>query len=106
MKKLFLSTGCFVVSCIIILFILNISLNNSPKNNATSPDLELKSNLTYVVKEYNGNVAVFVSGKDLPFRITDVSLDELPSGDQKLLKTGIIVSTQEELNSILEDYCS
>ena len=63
-------------------------------------------NLVYVVKEYNGNIAIFEENSDIPFKVTDIRLCELPEGDKKLLSKGIPASSSQELNCILEDYCS
>ena len=65
-----------------------------------------KHGSTYCIKEYKGNIAVFEQSKEKPFRITNIAVDELPTEDQKLLKKGIEVSGQEELNNLIEDYCS
>lgn len=60
----------------------------------------------YKLKSYNGNIAVFNSDSSDPIRITSVSIEELPPADQELLKKGIEVFSEEELITILEDYCS
>lgn len=60
----------------------------------------------YIVKSYKGNIAVFENGKDAPFRTTGIVIKELPPADRALLEKGIDASDQEELNLILEDYCS
>ena len=60
----------------------------------------------YVIKEYNGKVAVFESGSQKPFRATCTDVSDLPIADREILKSGIRVNNQDELNSVLEDYCS
>ncbi len=60
----------------------------------------------YTVKDYKGTIAVFEQGKDKPFRTTGIAVNELPPADRALLEKGIDASDQEELNLILEDYCS
>ena len=60
----------------------------------------------YIVKEYNGKVAAFERGSQKPFKATFTDVSDLPIADRELLKSGIKVNTQEELNSVLEDYCS
>lgn len=125
MKKVFMFTattlGFFVV--IIALFWLLSQKND----NITAPKIDppssssggashvcakeekeksYKSGSTYCVKEYKGNIAVFEQSKEKPFKITNIAVDELPTEDQKLLKKGIEVSGQEELNNLIEDYCS
>ncbi len=60
----------------------------------------------YTVKEYRGTIGVFEKGEKEPFRKIDINIDDLPNADKKMLKDGINVNTQEELNAVLEDYCS
>lgn len=60
----------------------------------------------FIIKEYNGSVAVFENGKTLPFKTTETMVDDLPATDRELLKKGIIVGSKEELSRVLEDYCS
>ncbi len=60
----------------------------------------------YTIKDYKGNIAVFEQGKEAPFRNTGIIINELPPADRSLLEKGINVSNQEELNLVLEDYCS
>ena len=60
----------------------------------------------YMVKEYKGKIAVFEDGQNKPFRITDIAIKDLPKADKEFLEKGISVSGKEELNQILEDYCS
>ena len=67
---------------------------------------KIKKSAPYYVKEYKGNIAVFEGSKKKPFKITNIAVGELPTEDQKLLKQGIEVSGQEELNNLIEDYCS
>ncbi len=126
MKKIFMFTattlGFFVI--IIALFWLLSQKNDNmtaPKTEPTTNKSEETSHVcakekekeqivsggtTYCIKEYKGNIAVFEQSKEKPFKITNIAVDELPTEDQKLLKQGIEVSGQEELNNLIEDYCS
>lgn len=107
MKKILISIGCFLLACVFVLFIANFTSEKDTDNIAVDPNTDIKKIDTYyIVKDYNGNIAVFESDKDAPFRITEVRVSELPSADKALLEKGIQASTQEELNRILEDYCS
>lgn len=108
MKKKFIILGIFLIACISLAVFLNTNLD---KNIGSAVDMpppveEHNSNLVYVVKEYNGNIAIFEENNDTPFKITDIRLSDLPDGDKKLLGKGISASNFQELNCILEDYCS
>ncbi|BED93052.1 MAG: hypothetical protein RsTaC01_1004 [Candidatus Paraimprobicoccus trichonymphae] len=76
----------------------------TPKETPTNNDLN--ENIKFVVKEYKGRIAVFEPENPKPIKITDVQTVELSDEDQKLLLLGIELSNEEELSSVLEDYCS
>jgi len=56
------------------------------------------------IREYEGKVTVFRSGK--PILRTDTRVSELPKADRSRLVQGIDVYSQKELKRILEDLCS
>lgn len=105
MKKFVTGSYCFVVLCLLITLVIVPILNKSStvlSNESKVPD----NSLSYIVKEFNGNIAVFEKGNENPFKVTEVSIYNLPKRDQELLKEGIEVPNQDELNILLEDLCS
>ena len=70
------------------------AVNNLPKNSK------------YQIREYEGNIAIFKPGTQMPYKTTSISVNDLPQKDREILKTGIEASSEEELSAILEDYCS
>lgn len=105
MKKLLIGTFLIIATCMLI----NTSLIFETGKKAVPPTVEPKisSNiLTYTVKDFNGNIAVFSSAGDKPMKIIDVNTASLPKADQEMLLKGIIVKSQLELNGLLEDLCS
>lgn len=89
----------------------NICYENNEKNSVSAvcpekEELPEKKVSEYLIKEYKGNIAVFETDKKLPFRTTSISVNELPEVDRNLLKKGICVYSSEEMNAVLEDYCS
>lgn len=62
--------------------------------------------IQYILREYDGKLAVYKAGESTPSRILDMETRLLPSYDQGLLRAGIEVSSPEELNQLLEDYTS
>lgn len=106
MKKIFMVLSCFLA--VFALFIL-FNIQHVDKNNGSAIDIsqeEYHSKLSYIVKSYNGNIAIFENNNNDPFKITNTRLKDLPDEDKKLLNNGIRVSDYNELNCILEDYCS
>lgn len=113
-KTLVFFGGLFIIGLFLIVFYplftpLSNSLKQEKSDNSSSSlnsPADNKRNLVYIVKEYNGNIAIFEENSDVPFKVTDIRLCELPEGDKKLLSKGIPASSSQELNCILEDYCS
>lgn len=60
----------------------------------------------YIIREYNGNIAVYENGTDVPFELYEVPVETLPEKDVKSLQDGIQVRTEQELRRLLEDLTS
>lgn len=60
----------------------------------------------YEMGIWEGKVAVFVPGTNVPMRITEMPVASLPEADQKALEERIPVFDGEALASYLEDYGS
>ncbi len=105
MRKVIFASIIFVVSCTLVSLLL--CKNPRDKIDTTKKTDKLPSNsLSYIVKDFNGNIAIFEEqGKD-PIKIIDVYTSSLPKTDQKMLMQGILVKNRAELNALLEDLCS
>lgn len=116
MKKMIAVTGCFVIFCLIINSVLIPSLPsvnaksdlNPPRTSSVSetPKNTSQTEQFYILKEYNGKIAIFSSNSDTPINITNASVAKLPKDDQQSLKEGIKAKDEQELNRLLEDFCS
>ena len=71
--------------------------------NETSPEPQ---EIRYLLCEYNGGLAVFRDDEPEPHELYSVAVNTLPEGDRIQLQNGIIVSGDEELRRLLEDYTS
>lgn len=60
----------------------------------------------YEMGVWEGKVAVFVPGTNVPMRITEMPVASLPEADQKALEARIPVYDAQALASFLEDYGS
>ena len=60
----------------------------------------------YEMGIWEGQVAVFLPGTNVPMRITEMPVTSLPTADQQALKDRIPVYDAQELASFLEDYGS
>ncbi|MBQ6708495.1 MAG: hypothetical protein IJM97_06065 [Clostridia bacterium] len=61
---------------------------------------------SYSLMDYNGKLAVFKNNSDMPVRIFNVYLDNLPESDKADLKKGITCKDDAELKRLIEDYTS
>ena len=60
----------------------------------------------YIIKEYQGRIAIFARGCETPELIFDKQLKHLPEYDRIQLEEGIKIYTADELNARIEDYIS
>lgn len=86
----------------------NEKLNNLGQDNITSEseNKNIHDNFEYVLKEFNGKIAVFKKDDEVPHFIFDVYINNLPTDDQKELVNGIYAKDDIELNRLIEDYSS
>ena len=99
-----------IIFAILFLLILSIVLYKKPQeevNKAEAPPTTSNSSLSYIVKDFNGSIAVFENGNENPIKVTEVHTSSLPKADQNmLLNGGIVVKNQSDLSSLLEELCS
>lgn len=69
------------------------------------PDPPVRDYL-YIIKEFEGRVAVFGEDPDHPELILDTLVRHLPAYDREQLQEGIEVQTAEDLAARIEDYTS
>ncbi|HHX56487.1 MAG TPA: hypothetical protein GX710_00555 [Clostridiales bacterium] len=66
----------------------------------------LDESIGYILKEYEGKLAIFRENSIKPYKKLDVDTSTLTDYDKELIKQGIVVKTEIELNALLEDYTS
>lgn len=96
----------FFMAAAAVTTFLSCSRNEEMTEKAPIATEETTQYKTYVVKEYDGMVAVFEKGENKPFRITDTYVSSLPQADRDNLKNGIEVTSKEKLRRLVEDLCS
>ena len=112
MKKLIVITGVILILSVIVnaeiipaLAKQSIEKTNSEKQTLIE-QIRPDPYTGYIVKEYNGKIAVFEKGVANPYRMTDMPVSFLPDYDKNLLLGGIELDSQDEVNRVLEDYLS
>jgi hypothetical protein len=58
----------------------------------------------YTLKEHEGKLALFVDGSSVPSQIFDTPTELLPEYDREMLKDGIVVNNETDLQKLIEDY--
>lgn len=77
---------------------------DAARSEAVSAMAASNDSYCYVLRDYEGYVAVFVENEpDLPMTVTDIQVSTLREFDQLLLQTGMKVQTHEKLTMTLED---
>lgn len=105
-KSLKISIVFLILSIVCFAIILTFFIKSLKNNQIDTPkefDKPPNNSLSYIVKDFNGSVAVFEPENPKPVRVTDVYISHLPKSDQKMLSHGIRVKNQSELNTLLED---
>lgn len=64
------------------------------------------SAVLYIMRSYQGKVAVFEPGKSEPSRVLDVYVETLPKDEQDKLAAGIDIESQAQLESMIDNYTS
>ncbi len=60
----------------------------------------------YILKDYNGKLALFRNNETLPIKVFTVFTENLPDDDSNEMLAGISVFGEQELQQLLEDYLS
>lgn len=65
---------------------------------------ELSNELSYyVIREYNGDIALFKDGSDEPVAIYDLPAEGINAADYELLREGIRLQGLSDVTRLLED---
>ncbi len=65
-----------------------------------------QSTIQFVLKEYQGKLGLFRGNAETPYQTLDFDINYLGEYDRELLKRGIGVDTERELEILIEDYTS
>ena len=60
-------------------------------------------NAEFILREYDGLVAVFAAGEKTPLTMTDIEVRTLREADRALLSSGLPAADRDEVLTLLED---
>lgn len=63
-----------------------------------------KEPIGFVLRTYEGKVALFRENSQKPYQILDIEVYLLPEADRQALEEGILAEDETELRKILEDW--
>ena len=96
MKKLIVALSTIFCTILIMVSIYNLFPARTDEPQTTSEPL-------YIVADYGGKVAVFDNVNTEPLIVYDIYTHLLPENDIELLRKGIKINSDVQLQSCLED---
>ena len=79
---------------------------NHGKKAENGTTITVTTDQKYILKDYNGRIAVFYDGSETPNEIYEIYTRSLPAEDIEKIEKGIIITGIDELAEILEDFTS
>lgn len=96
------------ISAVIVIVSLAYSVKSqraeAHRKSVENSVVETQEEIGYMLKEYNGELAVFRGNSETPFRLLGISASVMSECDRSQLKDGIFVQTESELNRLIEDF--
>ena len=92
-----------IVSLAMTVFMLFISAFFLVHNDINTGAEEVMINLSYILKDYNGYLALFRGDSKVPYLVLESRTIFLNEYDRKLVFDGISVRTERELHRLIED---
>lgn len=83
------------------------SLSSISSSSSSSSKIQAEEEAErYLIRDYQGRVAVFLEGVEEPEMIFDIYTKTLPELDQQQLTKGIPVEGYQQMTRLVEDYIS
>lgn len=104
--------SCFAIAAVVIVvsFFLIFPENWKKQSELSSEKIVeediSEENYKYLLKNYDGKLALYFYGEKNPEKVFDVYIKTLPEYDQIQLDDGVFVESYEKLLVLLEDYSS
>lgn len=96
-----LSTA-IALSCVTIL--LSFYFNRDSRQ--VDVPTQSSAKIEYMLKDYNGHLAVFYANSDTPIEEFDVLTSSFSEYDKNMLMKGIYAYNEEDIQRLIEDYTS
>lgn len=85
---------------------LNYSTSNttSSQESTSAAEVLASGSDVYIVREYEGHIAVYRNDETTPFREYNTDVTILPQADRAALKQGKVLHSMAEVEKLMEDY--
>lgn len=97
MRKL--TFALFTIFCTILIVVTIYNVIPAKNSGSSSSHNET----VYILTDYNGKVAVFTPESTQPITVYDIYTHLLPENDIEILRKGIRITSEQQLQSCLED---
>ena len=105
MKKMLF--GFMVVATLFIYSVSLLQFAEKKQSAEAKHSAEQVQNLTkFIVKEYNGEIAVFIENEAVPLRFLNINISHLTDYDKNQFKQGVSLNSIEEVLLLEEDFNS
>ena len=94
-----------VIACVLLVGVAAWASAFLPPS-AQERSLEQQQPTNRTLREWNGQIGLFVGDTAEPFEVYDVPVAALPPEEQDRLRGGIIIENEEMLAELLENYTS
>lgn len=97
-----------IISIISVAAIISnsVALVSKTQDERTVEETTSKIRTTYTLKNYKGQLALFIGDSEKPAKIYEIFTDSLPEADKKILSEGISTTSEEEIIKLVEEYTS
>lgn len=90
-----------VIIFLSIAIIITSAVSNKNQNRLQSEEYE---ETLYTLKDYNGQIALFINDNKMPSELYNIFTKSLPETDANALKEGVTAENKNELSVLLEEY--
>lgn len=96
--------GALMVCTVFIAAFSTVRYVQEENNGAAAECMTETDSQSYILKEYEGHVAVFMANDlENPVTVTDIQVSTLRELDKKLMETGMKIDSRDRLMMTLED---
>ena len=106
MKKIITTILMFILLVFVVLIVCSQIVKNKKEENTTTTNIITQAQTLYILSDYDGRLALFSSENQEPVTVYEIYTESLPYDDYILIKSGIKVKSEEELQRLIEDYLS